>query len=159
LILAYWKHAVDYYGFNKVDRGDEACLRAALRTVRHLYGCSAAKDFGPLALKACRAQMIQIGWSRTYINSQIDRVRRMFRWAAEAVAVKMPPFDLLATAHYSFHPFRKNSVPEAQSVSRVRASRFKLSQPLISAAEGGAARCKSGGNSDTTDTAGAGVAP
>ena len=27
--------------------------------------------------------MIKKGWARTYINSQVDRVRRMFRWAEE----------------------------------------------------------------------------
>jgi integrase len=82
LILAYWKHAVDYYGFAHANRGDEACLRSALRVLRHLYGNTIASQFGPLALKACRGQMVDQGWSRTYVNAQIDRIRRMFRWAA-----------------------------------------------------------------------------
>ncbi|HYT94308.1 MAG TPA: site-specific integrase [Gemmataceae bacterium] len=51
--------------------------------VKHLYGRTAAGDFGPLALKACRREMIDKGWSRTYTNAQIDRIRRAFRWAAE----------------------------------------------------------------------------
>jgi integrase len=80
LILAYWDFAKDYYGFNG-KRGDEACLRDALRVVRLLYGRTAARDFGPLALKACRQKMIEKDWSRTYTNAQVDRVRRMFRWA------------------------------------------------------------------------------
>ena len=78
LILAYWKFAEKYYGFDG-DRGDAYCLRDALRIVRFLYGKTAALDFGPLALKACRRQMIDKGWSRTYVNAQIDRLRRMFR--------------------------------------------------------------------------------
>src|SRR5262249_36176036 len=64
-------------------RGDEDCLRHALRVVRKLYGSTPAGDFGPKALKACRQHMIGLDWSRTYINAQVDRVRRMFRWAAE----------------------------------------------------------------------------
>jgi integrase len=84
LVLAYWKHAHDYYGWAKEPRrGDKASLKDALRVVRKLYGQTPARDFGPLALKACRARMITKGWARTYINSQVDRVRRMFRWAAE----------------------------------------------------------------------------
>jgi integrase len=83
LILAYWNHARDYYGFDDTNRGDSYCLRDALRVVKALYGTTAAREFGPLALKACRRKMIEQGWSRTYTNSQVDRLRRMFRWAAE----------------------------------------------------------------------------
>jgi integrase len=82
LILAYWEFAKDYYGFDRGNRGDAYCLKDALRVVRLLYGRTPARDFGPLALKACRRQMVEQGWSRTYANAQVDRVRRMFRWAA-----------------------------------------------------------------------------
>ncbi len=84
LVLAYWKYAREYYGWNRdPKRGDRASLRAALRVLRTLYGHTFAREFGPLALKACRARMVRKGWARTYINSQVDRIRRMFRWAAE----------------------------------------------------------------------------
>jgi integrase len=82
VILAYWKHASAYYGFDG-SRGDESNLRDALRVVRALYGSTPARDFGPLALKACRSEMVRKGWSRTYTNAQVDRVKRMFRWAGE----------------------------------------------------------------------------
>src|SRR5262249_47858368 len=53
LLLAYYKHAAAYYGFeNAPNRGDAYCLRDALRVVKELYGSTPAKDFGPLALKA-----------------------------------------------------------------------------------------------------------
>src|SRR5262249_35699918 len=84
LILAYHKHAEAYYGFGAdPGRGDAYCLRDALRVVRSLYGRSPAREFGPKALKACRARMVAMGWARTYANAQVDRVRRMFRWGAE----------------------------------------------------------------------------
>ena len=83
LILAYWNFAKDYYGFDKEQRGDAYALRDALRVVQSLYGDLAARLFGPLALKACRRTMICKSWSRTYTNAQTDRIRRMFRWAAE----------------------------------------------------------------------------
>ena len=83
LILAYWNYATAYYGFDKQQRGDAYALRDALRVVQSLYGDVAARQFGPLALKACRSAMIDKGWSRSYINAQVDRIRRMFRWAAE----------------------------------------------------------------------------
>jgi integrase len=84
LLLAYYKHAVAYYGFDADKRrGDAANLRDALRVVKDLYGSTSARDFGPLALKACRRRMVELGWSRTYVNAQVVRVRRVFRWAVE----------------------------------------------------------------------------
>lgn len=83
LILKYWTYASDYYGFRaKQDRGDGYCLRDALKILRVLYGPTPAESFGPIALKAIRCKMIEKDWSRNYINAQIDRIRRMFRWAA-----------------------------------------------------------------------------
>src|SRR6516162_9450868 len=38
LVLAYWKHAREYYGWVKEpQRGDKVSLKAALRVVRKLY--------------------------------------------------------------------------------------------------------------------------
>jgi integrase len=84
LVLAYWKFAERHYGFDGArNRGNYYCLRDALKIVRSLYRQAPAKNFGPLALKACRRKMIEKDWSRKYVNAQVDRVRRMFRWAGE----------------------------------------------------------------------------
>src|SRR6516165_2009504 len=97
LVLAYWRHAIDYYGWAQdPKRGDKVSLRDALRVARKLYGRTFAKDFGPLALKACRARMIRKDWARTYINAQVDRLRRMFRWAAEEELLPGSVYDNLA---------------------------------------------------------------
>ena len=37
--------------------------------------------FGPKALKAYQQKMIARGWARTYINAQVRRLKRAFRWA------------------------------------------------------------------------------
>jgi integrase len=81
LALAYWKHAERYYGFNS-ERGDKGCFKSVLRLLRENYGHTQAAAFGPLSLKACRQKMVEKGWSRNYTNAQVDRIRRMFRWAA-----------------------------------------------------------------------------
>src|SRR5262249_32455734 len=84
LILPYWKFAAKHYGFEaEPGRGGYVCLREALKVVRSLYGRTPARDFGPKSLKACRQKMIDKDWSRKYVNAQVDRIRRMFRWAAE----------------------------------------------------------------------------
>ena len=41
-----------------------------------------AADFGPLTLRAVREDMIQSGLCRTTINARINRIWRVFRWAA-----------------------------------------------------------------------------
>ncbi len=96
LILDYWKFAKAYYGFDG-KRGDEACLRDALKLVRSLYGRTPAGEFGPRALKACRQEMIARGWSRSYINAQTDRIRRMFRWGASEEKVAAAVYQALCT--------------------------------------------------------------
>jgi integrase len=81
LILAYWEHARTYYVKDGTPTSELDTLRQALRPLRQLYGHTPAKDFGPLALKAVRQAMIDRGWCRTYINQQVNRVRRLFAWA------------------------------------------------------------------------------
>ncbi len=80
LILAHWRWAEAYYRWGK--RGGQ-CLRYALAVLRDLYGHTPAKEFGPRALKACRQRMIEKRWSRTYTNTQTNRIRGCFKWAAE----------------------------------------------------------------------------
>lgn len=38
------------------------------------------EEFGPLKLKAIRAGMVDLGWSRSYINEQVQRLRRVIKW-------------------------------------------------------------------------------
>jgi integrase len=116
LILAYYKHAAAYYGFDHdTRRGDRYCFRDALRVVKSLYGSTPARDFGPKSLKACRAKMVKMDWSRTYTNAQVDRVRRMFRWAAEEQLLPGSVYqDLRAVAGL------RSSKSDARETGRVR---------------------------------------
>jgi integrase len=98
LILAYWKFAKGYYGFDG-KRGDKYCLRDALKVVRSLYGRTPACDFGPKALKACRRHMIEKDWSRSYANAQVDRIRRMFKWAVSEELVSVGVYEALRTVN------------------------------------------------------------
>jgi len=84
ILLLYIRYAKTYYKHSSNGEQKEVgCLRNALKLVRRLYGRAPIADFGPKALKEVRTAMINKGWSRSYINHQIDRVKRMFRWATE----------------------------------------------------------------------------
>lgn len=83
LIACYWRYAEGYYRKNGQPTDEIHGIRAALRPLKRLYGRQSARDFGPLALKAVRQVMIDEGKSRSYINDNVARVKRMFRWAVE----------------------------------------------------------------------------
>jgi integrase len=83
VLLSFWTHARQHYRYpdgrptRELDN-----LRDALRPVRKLYGHTAARDFGALALRAVQQEMVKSGLCRTVVNDRIKRVRRFFRWAA-----------------------------------------------------------------------------
>lgn len=83
LILDYWKRRVQsYYVKDGRPTSEQDNIRQALRFVRARYGSTPPRDFGPLALKAVRQDMIEAGRCRKLINKDIHRIRGMFRWAA-----------------------------------------------------------------------------
>jgi integrase len=83
LVVAYVEFANRYYLKDGKPTDEVRMVKAALKIVRQLYGRTPAAEFGPLALKACRQEMIGLDWCRTHINKQVDRVKRTFKWATE----------------------------------------------------------------------------
>ena len=84
LIDRFWRHAERYYRRPDGSPSSElSSLRTALRPLRKLYGDTPARDFGPRGLLAVRQDMIGRGWCRSSINHQVNRLRRMFKWATE----------------------------------------------------------------------------
>lgn len=103
VISRFWKHAQAYYVKpDGTPSGELENYRYALRPLRRLYGPTAAESFGPLALKAVRAAMIEPrvvldskntspadpgatrtepGWCRKLANRQTNRIRHVFKWA------------------------------------------------------------------------------
>lgn len=78
LLVGYLTHAQSYYGDGK--KGEYANMRRALRPVKELYSKTAAADFGPTQLKTVRQRFIDAGHSRKFINHNIQRIIRVFRW-------------------------------------------------------------------------------
>ena len=84
LLVAYWdRHVTTYYVKDGRPTSERDNIRQALRFLRRLYGQTPARDFGPQALKLVRRSMIEAGRCRTLINKDVNRVRGLFRWAAE----------------------------------------------------------------------------
>ena len=82
VVAAFWLHAESYYvGPDGQPTGELDNYRVALRPLLKLYGTTPAAEFGPLALKAVREEMVRSGWARTNINRQVNRIRYVFKWA------------------------------------------------------------------------------
>jgi integrase len=84
LIAAYWEFAQAYFepGEGK-SAGERTSVKMALRELKKLYADAEVKDFGPLSLRAVRDAMVKMDWSRRYINAQVNRLRRVFKWGVE----------------------------------------------------------------------------
>ncbi len=80
LFEQYLSFAQQHYRKNGKPTSELGCIQHAMREVLDLYGSSAATAFGPKALKTARQGMIQRGLSRTGINANVSRIRRMFKW-------------------------------------------------------------------------------
>jgi integrase len=81
VVVAYTVFATAYYRKDGQPTNEVQTLKAAVKVARELYGRIPAAEFGPLALQACRETMIGKDWCRSHINKQVDRIKRMFKWA------------------------------------------------------------------------------
>ena len=70
-------------------------LTAAFRRLKDLYGDIRVVDFGPLDLKDVRQRMIDNGHERKYINENVSRIRRMFKWGVENEVVPVTVYQAL----------------------------------------------------------------
>jgi integrase len=84
LLLAFLKHAETHYRRADGTNTDElANVKQTARVLRETHAHVPAAEFGPLALKAVRQPMIDLGWSRKNINLHVGRVRRVFKYGVE----------------------------------------------------------------------------
>jgi len=103
LILAYWRFAKSHYQRAGKPTGTLVGIRVAVRPLHRLYGSTSAGDFGPKKLKAVRRHMVDLGLSRSVINSRIGRIKRMFKWAvAEELVAPSVHHGLQAVAGLTF---------------------------------------------------------
>jgi integrase len=95
LIIAYMDHAAARYG--RSSRSEYANAKYALLPLaKSEHGSMAAADFGPKRLKAWRLQLLKEG-SRGYVNQQIAKIKRAFKWAASEELIPVSTYQALAT--------------------------------------------------------------
>lgn len=129
LLLRYWQFAAGYYVKHGNTTSELACIRAALRPVRRLYGNLPATEFGPLALKAVREEMVRGGLCRSTINSNISRIRRMFAWGVEQELI--PASILMALRAVSGLRAGRSGAREPRPVRAVADERVQATLPHL----------------------------
>ncbi|MBM4005773.1 MAG: hypothetical protein FJ295_21220 [Planctomycetes bacterium] len=82
LIKRYRDYARSYYVKDGKQTSEVQCIDSAASFLRRWFGRLPAEEFSPLKLKTVRESMVVAKLSRTTINQNINRIRRMFKWAA-----------------------------------------------------------------------------
>ena len=100
LILRHYKHALCYYR-DKTGKstGTAERLKPVLRLLRGCFGSTRVADFDPLALQHLQKKMIEVDSSRSYINMNTARVKRMFRWGTAQELVPAGVMQRLDAVH------------------------------------------------------------
>lgn len=78
LLAAYLRYAEHHYPPKEVSH-----VKCVMRALKTSHGRAQVTDFGPLALKAVRERFVDQGQVRTYVNDNVGRIKRIFRWGTE----------------------------------------------------------------------------
>ena len=95
LIVAFMKHAKQYYRKHNRSTRTAENFGPALAILRRLYGKESVDRFGPIALKVVREEMVEQDMSRRYVNDNVDRIRLMFRYGVENELVASGTYEAL----------------------------------------------------------------
>jgi integrase len=95
LVHVYLDHAKAYYPAG--PRSEYANVKHALRHLGTACGKLGANTVGPLKVKAIQTSLVSKGHSRTYINQQIARIKRCFKWAASEELIPIEVYQGVAT--------------------------------------------------------------
>lgn len=97
VLLSYLEFAAAYYARDGKTTQEYQEMTYALKPVRQLYGRTPARDFGPLALKTVREQMMDDGLARSLINARVNRIKRTWKWAVSEELLPPGAYEALRT--------------------------------------------------------------
>jgi len=121
LVTQYLDHAREYYQ-NGTRHSEYANLRVTLLWLGVNFGEISADKLGPLTLKKIQTALIKLKHSRGYVNTEVARIRRLYRWAVSEQLVKP---DVLS-ALQSVQPLRAG-----HSVAQERARRIGVEWDVV----------------------------
>ncbi len=113
----------------KYAAAERRCIKSAIKTARELYGLTDAEDFDVLRLRTVREAMIRKGWSRSFINKQVKRLRMVIRWAVGWKLVSQTLADSLKTVESL--EAGETDAPESAPRGAVRAEHIEAVRPFL----------------------------
>ncbi len=96
VVAAYLGYCRGYYRSAGGESKQFARVRRAFGFVVELYGTTAVRDFGPVALAGVRARMVATGWTRRFVNANVQCLKRGFRWAVAQELIDPSIYQRLA---------------------------------------------------------------
>ena len=132
VILGFWRHAEQHYRReDPTPTGETDNYRDAHRPLKALYGHTLAGEFGPLALRAVREAMVKSGLSRGVVNARVNRVRRVFKWAASFELVPASVHESLRMVAGLQHG--RSEAREGEGVGPVPEEHVSITLPFLPA--------------------------
>jgi len=120
------RHFRDKFGRLTTEFGH---VRRVALMVNELYGAALVEEFGPLALKAVRLSFVKAKWCRKTVNQQLERVKRMWKWAASEELVPVAAYQSLLTV--SGLRIGKSAAPESKPVLPVDPATVAATLPHV----------------------------
>ncbi len=81
-VLRYEAHARSYYTRDGGPTGEHVTIHNALRPLVRRFSELPVTELGPKKLKKLREDMIELDWTRYYINKATSITKRCFTWCA-----------------------------------------------------------------------------
>jgi integrase len=132
VLARFWDHVETYYRLPDGSPSSEIHVyRSALSPLRRLYGHTLAREFGPLALKTLRGEMIRLGWCRKVVNKQMGRIKNAFKWAVANELI--PPSVFHGLAAVNGLRAGRSDAPESEPVQPVPEEYIRAVFPHVSA--------------------------
>lgn len=83
LVNLYWRFAHAHYQRDGEPSREISNIREALKPFERLYGHTLAIEFGPVAFKTLRAELLEQDLCISTIRHRLSKLLRLFRWAVE----------------------------------------------------------------------------
>lgn len=97
LMVPYVEHCRGYYVKNGKQTSQVCLISYAIRTMRELYGFTAASDFNVVKLEAVRNQFIEEKLCRREVNRRTRLCILAFKWLAAKMLIPQPVYASLLT--------------------------------------------------------------
>jgi integrase len=98
LMVAFLDHAEQHYRLpDGTPTSELGNFKLAFRPLKALYAHTLAADFGPVALRCVRDEMIRGDASRKVVNKWINRIRHVWKWGTSLELVPVSVYEALRT--------------------------------------------------------------